>query len=97
MAVLPTPGSPTSSGLFFWRRHRTWIVRCTSDLAADQRVDLAVLRLLVQVDAITVERVAFFLRASFGLIRCGTLAALLLGTARRAAFGERPGAWRCRG
>ena len=30
IAVLPTPGSPTSSGLFFWRRHRTWIVRCTS-------------------------------------------------------------------
>ena len=31
MAVLPTPGSPTSSGLFFWRRQSTWIVRCTSE------------------------------------------------------------------
>jgi hypothetical protein len=30
MAVLPTPGSPTSSGLFFWRRQSTWIVRWTS-------------------------------------------------------------------
>ena len=32
-------------------------------LAADQRVDLAVLRLLVEVDAIGVERVALLLRA----------------------------------
>ena len=27
MAVLPTPGSPISTGLFFVRRCRTWIVR----------------------------------------------------------------------
>ena len=27
MAVLPTPGSPISTGLFFVRRDRTWIVR----------------------------------------------------------------------
>ena len=30
MAVLPTPGSPTSSGLFLRRRQRTWIARSTS-------------------------------------------------------------------
>ena len=30
IAVLPTPGSPTSSGLFFCRRHSTWMVRWTS-------------------------------------------------------------------
>ena len=30
MAVLPTPASPTSSGLFLRRRHRTWITRSTS-------------------------------------------------------------------
>jgi hypothetical protein len=30
MAVLPTPGSPTSSGLFFWRRQSTWMVRLIS-------------------------------------------------------------------
>jgi hypothetical protein len=30
MAVLPTPASPTSSGLFLRRRHRIWMVRSTS-------------------------------------------------------------------
>mmetsp|Transcript_87426 Transcript_87426/g.189377 ORF Transcript_87426/g.189377 Transcript_87426/m.189377 type:complete len:374 (-) Transcript_87426:640-1761(-) len=30
MAVLPTPGSPMSTGLFFWRRARIWIVRSSS-------------------------------------------------------------------
>ncbi len=30
MAVLPTPGSPTKTGLFFLRRHRTCIVRSIS-------------------------------------------------------------------
>ena len=30
MAVLPTPGSPISTGLFFVRRDSTWIVRLIS-------------------------------------------------------------------
>ncbi len=30
MAVLPTPASPTNSGLFLRLRHRTWMVRSTS-------------------------------------------------------------------
>ena len=30
IAVLPTPASPTSSGLFLRRRHRIWITRSTS-------------------------------------------------------------------
>ena len=30
MAVLPTPGSPTRSGLFLRRRHSTWMQRSTS-------------------------------------------------------------------
>ena len=30
IAVLPTPGSPTNSGLFFCRRHSTWMVRLIS-------------------------------------------------------------------
>ncbi|CFP63825.1 Uncharacterised protein [Bordetella pertussis] len=30
MAVLPTPASPTSSGLFLRRRHNTWMTRSTS-------------------------------------------------------------------
>ena len=31
MAVLPTPASPTKSGLFLRRRHRIWMVRSTSN------------------------------------------------------------------
>src|ERR1700686_2204845 len=31
IAVLPTPASPTNSGLFFCRLHSTWIVRLISD------------------------------------------------------------------
>src|SRR6267143_1410480 len=30
IAVLPTPASPTNSGLFFWRRQSTWMVRLIS-------------------------------------------------------------------
>jgi hypothetical protein len=30
IAVLPTPGSPTNSGLFFCRRQRIWMVRSSS-------------------------------------------------------------------
>mmetsp|Transcript_39146 Transcript_39146/g.99431 ORF Transcript_39146/g.99431 Transcript_39146/m.99431 type:complete len:217 (-) Transcript_39146:160-810(-) len=30
IAVLPTPGSPMSTGLFFWRRARIWMVRSSS-------------------------------------------------------------------
>src|SRR6266436_4157647 len=32
MAVLPTPASPTNSGLFFCRRHSTWMARLISEL-----------------------------------------------------------------
>jgi hypothetical protein len=31
IAVLPTPASPTNNGLFFCRRHSTWMVRLISD------------------------------------------------------------------
>src|SRR5207247_5984496 len=30
IAVLPTPASPTNSGLFFCRRHSTWMARLIS-------------------------------------------------------------------
>ena len=67
MAVLPTPGSPTNSGLFFCRRHSTWMVRWISEPAADQGIDPAGARLLVQVDAIDLERIgaALLLVAAF--------------------------------
>ncbi len=82
IAVLPTPGSPTNSGLFFWRRQSTWMVRSTSLLAADQRIDVAVARLLVEVDAIGVERVLARL-ALFALHRL-----ILVDAAHRARLGH---------
>src|ERR1039458_4178953 len=132
IAVLPTPASPTNSGLFFCRRHSTWIVRLISasrpisgsilprsarqsfsdrglarrgfadeqwivllpaaehldrpvdlGIAADQRIDLAVLGLLVEVDAIGFERVALLLRfvTALGI-------GFFLGAAHRARLGE---------
>ena len=84
IAVLPTPGSPTSSGLFFWRRHSTWIVRCDLGFAADQRIDPAVLGFLVEVYAVGVERgFLFLLFGSFLRILGVARFVLLFGAARR--------------
>ena len=41
MAVLPTPGSPMSTGLFLVRRLSTWIDPADLLVAADDRVELA--------------------------------------------------------
>ena len=44
MAVLPTPGSPISTGLFLVRRDSTWIDAADLLVAADHRVELALSR-----------------------------------------------------
>ncbi len=44
MAVLPTPGSPISAGLFFWRRERIWMTRSISCSRPIDRVELALAR-----------------------------------------------------
>ena len=51
IAVLPTPGSPISTGLFLVRRLSTWITRRDLVVAADHRVELAALGQLGQVAA----------------------------------------------
>ena len=56
MAVLPTPGSPMSTGLFFVRRDSTWIDAADFLVAADHRVELALARQLGQVAAVAGER-----------------------------------------
>jgi len=56
MAVLPTPASPTSSGLFLRRRHSVCTHALELSVAADQRVDLASERQRVQVLRVVVER-----------------------------------------
>ena len=53
IAVLPTPASPTNTGLFLRRRHSTSMVRCSSLGAADQRIERACARALGQVDRST--------------------------------------------
>ena len=52
IAVLPTPGSPTNSGLFLERRQRIWIVRSISCSRPDQDVDPALAGLVVEVGAV---------------------------------------------
>ena len=51
MAVLPTPGSPISTGLFLVRRCSTWMT-AGSPRRADHRVELALLGALGQVDGV---------------------------------------------
>ena len=82
-AVLPTPGSPTSSGLFLRRRHSTWIMRSSSSCAADQRIDRALGRLGHQVGGIRFERIRRR-RAGLAAIRRAPVAA-----PRRAAVRDR--------
>ncbi len=81
IAVLPTPASPTNSGLFFGPPAEHLNGAADLGVAADQRIDLALARLLIEVDAISVERIALFLRlvAALGV-------GLLVGAAHRPRF-----------
>jgi hypothetical protein len=56
MAVLPTPGSPMSTGLFLVRRDSTWMHPADLLVAADDRVDLAALGERGEVLAVLLER-----------------------------------------
>ena len=62
IAVLPTPGSPISTGLFFVRRERTWITRRISSSRPIDRVELALLGELGQIAAELLERLVRALR-----------------------------------
>ena len=55
MAVLPTPASPSSTGLFFCRRQRIWMTRSISFLPADHRVELPLAGQLGQIAAETIQ------------------------------------------
>ena len=48
MAVLPTPGSPISTGLFLVRRARIWMTRSISLLTTDDWIELGLPRELVR-------------------------------------------------
>ena len=65
-------------------------------LAADQRVDLALLGLLVQVDAVGVEGVALLLGPLAESSPVGRSFDFLLGAAGGGSLGQAD-AWRCRG
>ena len=64
MAVLPTPGSPISTGLFLVRRDSTWIDAADLLVAADDRIELALARQLGQVAAVALERLV----GAFGIL-----------------------------
>ena len=72
MAVLPTPGSPISTGLFLVRRESTCIDAADLLVAADDRIELALARELGEVAAVLLERL---------VLRLG----VLIGDARAAA------------
>jgi hypothetical protein len=94
---LADAGIADESGLFLDRRQRTWMVRLTSSIAADQRIDLAGLGLLVEIDAVSCQRILALLLAAFlaGLIGLGRIQGLLLAP-RTVRPSPTPGAWRCR-
>ncbi len=66
IAVLPTPGSPISTGLFFVRRESTWIDAADLVVAPDHRVELALRGRLGEVAAEALERLELVLRVLIG-------------------------------
>ena len=66
MAVLPTPGSPMRTGLFFVRRDRTWMHAADLVVAADDRVELALPGEVGEVAAVALERLVLLLGALRG-------------------------------
>ena len=62
IAVLPTPGSPISTGLFLVLRERIWIDATDLGVAADHRVELAGARLGDEVAPVLLERLVGDLR-----------------------------------
>ena len=81
IAVLPTPGSPISTGLFLVRRERTWITRRISSSRPMTGSSLPLLGGLGEVAAVLLERLVLVLR-------------VLVGHAVRAAHWPAPGALR---
>ena len=77
MAVLPTPGSPTKQRVVLLAAAQHLDGALDLGVAPDQRVDLALARLLVEVDVIGLERVGLLLLAT-ALVRAAVGAALFL-------------------
>ena len=95
IAVLPTPGSPISTGLFLVRRESTCIDAADLLVAADDRIELALRGRLGEVAAVALERLELVL----GVLVGDALAAAHLGErleqrvaagARRCAAPRRP-------
>ena len=57
IAVLPTPASPTNTGLFLRRRQSTSIVRCSSSVRPIERIEQALARAVGQVHAVGLQRI----------------------------------------
>ena len=81
IAVLPTPGSPISTGLFFVRRESTWITRRISSSRPITGSSLPASASAGQVAAELLERLV----GALGILRRDALAAAHLLELRRAA------------
>ena len=86
MAVLPTPGSPISTGLFLVRRRQHLDGAADLLVAADHRIELAVARRLGEVAGVLLERVV----AVLGARRVGGAALAQLGDRLPSACGLTP-------
>ena len=71
IAVLPTPGSPISTGLFFVRRESTWIVRRISSSRPITGSSFPASAAAVEIAAVLRERLV----GAFGILRGDALAA----------------------
>ena len=85
-AVLPTPGSPMSTGLFFVRRDRTWMTRRISSSRPMTGSSLPFWASCRQVAAVAFERLVLVL----GILIRHALAASHLGERRQDAIGRQP-------
>ena len=66
MAVLPTPGSPIRTGLFFVRRRQHLDHAADLFVATDHRIQLAAAREFVQVLSVLLESLVFGFRVLVG-------------------------------
>ncbi len=85
MAVLPTPGSPISTGLFLVRRCQDLDGAPDLVVAADDRVELALLRPLGEVDGVLLQGLALLL--GVGIVHRLATAHLVDGLLQRALAG----------
>ena len=90
-AVLPTPGSPMSTGLFFVRRVSTWLTRRISASRPITGSSLPLARDLGEVDAVLFERALLLLVRAGSALHVGQSGPVLSVLLLRSEVWHRPG------